>query len=57
MAIIILYVVTFVMGAWIYTQYRFTARLALEQLRFFKPTGLFDARRGYQPKRYCRKAQ
>jgi len=35
-AIIVLYVVTFVMGAWIYTQYRFTSRLALEQLRFFK---------------------
>ena len=36
MAIIVLYVVTFVMGAWIYTQYRFTSRLAIEQLRFFK---------------------
>src|SRR5947209_19210255 len=41
-AIIVLYVVTFVMGAWIYTQYRFTARLALEQLRFFKTVGAFE---------------
>src|SRR5262245_10878365 len=41
-AIIVLYVITFVMGAWIYTQYRFTARLALEQLRFLKTVGLFE---------------
>jgi len=41
-AIIVLYVVTFVMGAWIYTQYRFTSRLALEQLRFFKTVGVFE---------------
>jgi len=41
-AIIILYVVTFIMGAWIYTQYRYTSRLALEQLRFFKTVGAFE---------------
>jgi hypothetical protein len=41
-AIIVLYVVTFILGAWIYTQYRFTARLALEQLRFFKTVGVFE---------------
>jgi hypothetical protein len=41
-AIIVLYLLTFVMGAWIYTQYRFTARLALEQLRFFKTVGVFE---------------
>ncbi len=41
-AIIVLYVSTFVMGAWIYTQYRFTSRLALEQLRFFKTVGVFE---------------
>jgi len=41
-AIIVLYLVTFLMGAWIYTQYRFTARLALEQLRFFKTVGVFE---------------
>ena len=41
-AVIVLYVVTFVMGAWIYTHYRYTARLALEQLRFFKVVGSFE---------------
>ena len=41
-AIIVLYLVTFVMGAWIYTQYRFTSRLALEQLQFFKTVGVFE---------------
>src|SRR5262245_7550225 len=41
-AIIVLYIVTFIMGAWIYTQYRFTSRLALEQLRFFKTVGAFE---------------
>jgi hypothetical protein len=41
-AIIVLYVVTFIMGAWIYTHYRYTSRLALEQLRFLKTVGLFE---------------
>jgi hypothetical protein len=41
-AVIVLYVVTFIMGAWIYTQYRFTSRLALEQLRFLKTVGAFE---------------
>jgi hypothetical protein len=41
-AIIVLYVLTFILGAWIYTQYRFTSRLALEQLRFFKTVGIFE---------------
>src|SRR3954451_6747886 len=41
-AIIVLYVVTFIMGAWIYTNYRYTSRLALEQLRFFKTVGAFE---------------
>ncbi|MFL6798750.1 MAG: hypothetical protein ACJ8F3_15175 [Xanthobacteraceae bacterium] len=41
-AIIVLYVITFILGAWIYTQYRFTSRLALEQLRFLKTVGAFE---------------
>ena len=41
-AIILLYVITFILGAWIYTQYRFTARVALEQLRFFRTVGVFE---------------
>ena len=43
-AIIVLYVVTFVMGAWVYTHYRYTSRLALEQLRFLKTVGLFEVK-------------
>ena len=41
-AVIVLYVATFVLGAWIYTQYRYTSRLALEQLTFFKTVGAFE---------------
>jgi hypothetical protein len=41
-AIILLYVTAFILGGWLYTQYRFTARVALEQLRFFKTVGVFE---------------
>jgi hypothetical protein len=41
-AIIILYIATFILGAWIYTHYRYTSRLALEQLQFFKVVGTFE---------------
>jgi hypothetical protein len=41
-AIIVLYVVSFILGAWIYTNYRYTSRLALEQLTFFKVVGAFE---------------
>ena len=41
-AITLLYVITFILGAWLYTQYRFTARVALEQLRFFRTVGVFE---------------
>jgi hypothetical protein len=44
MAIIVLYVVTFIMGAWVYTHYRYTSRLALEQLRFFKVVGAMEVK-------------
>jgi hypothetical protein len=44
MAIIVLYLLTFVLGAWIYTHYRYTSRLALEQLRFFKVVGGFEVK-------------
>ena len=43
-AIIVLYVTTFIMGAWIYTHYRYTSRLALEQLRFFKVVGALEVK-------------
>jgi hypothetical protein len=41
-AIIVLYIVSFILGAWIYTHYRYTSRLALEQLTFFKTVGAFE---------------
>jgi hypothetical protein len=43
-ATIVLYVATFILGAWIYTHYRYTSRLALEQLRFFKVVGAFEVK-------------
>lgn len=41
-AVIWLYVVSFILGAWIYTQYRFTSRFGLEQMTFFKVVGAFE---------------
>jgi hypothetical protein len=41
-AIIILFVVTAVFGGLIYTNYRITARLTLEQGRFWKTYGAFE---------------
>jgi hypothetical protein len=41
-AVIWLYIVSFILGAWIYTHYRYTSRLALEQLTFFKVVGAFE---------------
>jgi hypothetical protein len=43
-AIIVLYVITFVMGAWVYTQYRFTSRTALELGQWFKTVGAFEVK-------------
>src|SRR5262249_9293307 len=42
LAVALLGAITHQVGAWIYTQYRFTSRLALEQLRFFKTVGVFE---------------
>jgi len=41
-AIIALYLVTAALGAFIYTNYRITARLALEQGHFWKSFGAFE---------------
>jgi len=41
-AIIVLYLVTAALGAFIYTDYRITARLTLEQGRFWKSFGAFE---------------
>jgi hypothetical protein len=41
-AVCVLYIVTFIMGAWIYTKYRIYIRIAIEQAGFWKTQGFFD---------------
>lgn len=41
-AIVVLYIVTAIMGGWIYTRYRIGARFTLEQGRFWKTFGAFE---------------
>ncbi len=41
-AICVLWVVTFIMGAWIYTKYRITIRIPIEQAGFWKTQGFFE---------------
>jgi hypothetical protein len=41
-AICILWVVTFIMGAWIYTKYRIYIRIPIEQAGFWKTQGFFE---------------
>ena len=41
-AICVLYILTFIMGAWIYTKYRIYIRVAIEQAGFWKTQGFFD---------------
>jgi hypothetical protein len=41
-AVIVLYVVTAIVGGWIYTLYRISARLTLEQGHFWKTFGAFE---------------
>jgi hypothetical protein len=41
-AIIVLYLLTAALGAFIYTHYTITARVAIIQLQFWKPYGLFE---------------
>lgn len=41
-AVIVLYVVTAIFGGWIYTLYRITARLTLEQGQYWKTFGSFE---------------
>ncbi len=48
-AVIVLYLVTAAMGAFIYTNYRITARLTLEQGHFWKSFGSFSTRRTSKP--------
>ena len=41
-AVIVLYLLTMVLGAIIYTNYTITSRIAIIQLRLWKPYGLFE---------------
>ena len=41
-AVIVLYVVTFVLGAFIYTEYRVSIRVVLEQMEAWAENGLFE---------------
>jgi hypothetical protein len=41
-AVCVLWVFTFIMGAWIYTKYRVYVRIPLEELGYWKTVGFFD---------------
>ena len=41
-AVCVLWVVTFIFGAWIYTKYRMYVRIPIEQQGFWKTLGVFD---------------
>lgn len=41
-AVCVLWVFTFIMGAWIYTKYRVYIRIPLEELGYWKTVGFFD---------------
>src|SRR3954468_10808012 len=41
-AICVLWLLTFFMGAWIYTKYRIAIRIPIEQAQFWKTQGFFD---------------
>jgi hypothetical protein len=41
-AVCVLWIVTFIMGAWIYTKFRIYVRVPIEQLGFWKTQGFFE---------------
>ena len=41
-AICVLWILTFIMGAWIYTKYRVAIRIPIEDLGFWKTQGFFE---------------
>jgi hypothetical protein len=41
-AVCVLWVVTFIFGAWLYTKYRMYVRIPIEQQDFWKTQGVFD---------------
>src|SRR5471032_2187305 len=41
-AIVVLWILTFLMGAWVYTKYRIYVRIPIEQAGYWKTQGFFD---------------
>ena len=41
-AVCVLWVLTFILGAWIYTKYRVYVRIPIEQMGFYKTLGFFE---------------
>jgi hypothetical protein len=46
-AVCVLWLVTFVFGAWIYTKYRMYVRIPIEQAGFWKTQGFFELKEHY----------
>src|SRR5262245_42985256 len=46
-AICVLWIVTFLFGAWIYTKYRMYVRIPIEQAGFWKTQGVFELKEHY----------
>lgn len=46
-AVCVLWIVTFVFGAWIYTKYRIYVRIPIEQAGFWKTQGFFELKEHY----------
>jgi hypothetical protein len=46
-AVCVLWIVTFVMGAWIYAKYRIYVRIPIEQAGFWKTQGFFELKEHY----------
>jgi hypothetical protein len=46
-AVCVLWIVTFIFGAWIYTKYRMYVRIPIEQAGFWKTQGVFELKEHY----------
>jgi hypothetical protein len=46
-AVCVLWVITFIFGAWIYTKYRMYVRIPIEQAGYWKTQGIFELKEHY----------
>ena len=46
-AVCVMWIVTFIFGAWIYTKYRMYVRIPIEQAGFWKTQGVFELKEHY----------